>query len=136
MIGENHVVRRGDPYVPILITCEHASNALPEGLDLGVPQELLESHWGWDRWADDVMRRFAPGLGATTVSARISRLVLDVNRGLEIAIIEDKHWGCRGSLVIDARVKPHHAPPLVEDPEITRRVDALAARGGPLAPYL
>ena len=43
-----------------------------------------------------------------------------------------KHWGCSGSLVIDARIKPHHAPPLVEDPEITRRIDALAARGGPL----
>lgn len=40
-----------------------------------------------------------------------------------------KHWGCRGSLVLDARIKPHHAPPLVEDPEITRRVDALAAPG-------
>ena len=44
----------------------------------------------------------------------------------------DKHWGCFGSLVIDARSKPHHAPPLVEDPAVTRRVDALAARGGPL----
>ncbi|MGE0377681.1 MAG: UbiD family decarboxylase [Planctomycetaceae bacterium] len=46
--------------------------------------------------------------------------------------IEDKHWGCRGPLVIDARLKPHHAPPLVEDPAMTRRVDRLAARGGPL----
>ena len=46
--------------------------------------------------------------------------------------IEQKHWGCRGSLVIDARRKPHHAPPLVEDPAISRRVDALAAAGGPL----
>jgi hypothetical protein len=44
----------------------------------------------------------------------------------------DKHWGCRGSLVIDARSKPHHAPPLVEDPEVSARVDALAVRGGPL----
>ncbi len=44
-----------------------------------------------------------------------------------------KHWGCRGSLVIDARAKPHHAPPLVEDPEIARRVDRLGAPGGPLA---
>jgi 4-hydroxy-3-polyprenylbenzoate decarboxylase len=43
-----------------------------------------------------------------------------------------KHWGCRGPLVIDARIKPHHAPVLEEDPEITRRVDALGARGGPL----
>ncbi|MEE8452124.1 MAG: UbiD family decarboxylase [Thermoguttaceae bacterium] len=51
--------------------------------------------------------------------------------GIESFVV-DKHWGCHGSLVIDARSKPHHAPPLVEDPEVTRRVDALAARGGPL----
>ncbi len=43
-----------------------------------------------------------------------------------------KHWGCVGSLVIDARRKPHHAPPLIEDPAVSRRVDALAAPGGPL----
>ncbi len=48
------------------------------------------------------------------------------------SFVRDKHWGCRGSLVIDARTKPHHAPPLVENQEITRRVDRLAARGGPL----
>jgi 4-hydroxy-3-polyprenylbenzoate decarboxylase len=34
--------------------------------------------------------------------------------------------------VIDARAKPHHAPPLVEDPAVTKRVDRLAERGGPL----
>jgi len=48
------------------------------------------------------------------------------------ASIEHKHWGCRGSVVIDARRKPHHAPPLVEDPAVSRRVDALAVTGGPL----
>jgi len=48
------------------------------------------------------------------------------------SFIEHKHWGCLGSLIIDARLKPHHAPPLEEDPEITRRVDRLASRGGPL----
>ncbi len=48
----------------------------------------------------------------------------------------DKHWGCRGALVIDARVKPHHAPPLVQDRETLAKVDARAARGGPLAKYL
>lgn len=52
-------------------------------------------------------------------------------QGVE-AFTRDKHWGCRGPLVIDARAKPHHAPPLVEDLEVSRRVDALAARGGPL----
>ncbi|MDX2037425.1 MAG: UbiD family decarboxylase [Isosphaeraceae bacterium] len=48
------------------------------------------------------------------------------------SFVEQKHWGCRGGLVIDARIKPHHAPPLVDDPEIERRVDALGAPGGPL----
>jgi 4-hydroxy-3-polyprenylbenzoate decarboxylase len=48
------------------------------------------------------------------------------------ASIRQKHWGCTRSLVIDARMKPHHAPPLEEDPAIERRVDALGARGKPL----
>ncbi|MRR05609.1 MAG: UbiD family decarboxylase [Deltaproteobacteria bacterium] len=48
------------------------------------------------------------------------------------AFLDCKHWGCRGPLVIDARRKPHHAPPLVDDPEIEKRVDALGAPGGPL----
>lgn len=43
-----------------------------------------------------------------------------------------KHWGCEGALVIDSRRKPHHAPPLEDDPAVERRVDALAAPGGPL----
>lgn len=55
--------------------------------------------------------------------------------GIE-AFVDNKHWGCHGSLVIDARSKDHHAPPLESDPEIAKRVDALATRGGPLARYL
>ena len=51
--------------------------------------------------------------------------------GIESFLV-DKHWGCLGSLVIDARSKPRHPPPLVEDPEVTRRVDELAAPGRPL----
>ena len=45
---------------------------------------------------------------------------------------QHKHWGCRGALVIDARLKPHHAPPLEADAEVTRRVDRFFASGGPL----
>ncbi len=48
----------------------------------------------------------------------------------------DKHWGCRGAMIIDARIKPWHAPPLIEDAATTAKVDARAARGGPLAQYL
>ncbi len=45
---------------------------------------------------------------------------------------KSKHWGCKGSVIIDARIKPHHAPPLIDVPEIEQQVDALAERGGPL----
>jgi len=48
------------------------------------------------------------------------------------AVTRCKHWGCSGSLVIDARRKAHHAPPLEEEPAVVRRVEALAAPGGPL----
>ena len=46
--------------------------------------------------------------------------------------VENRHVGFEGSLLIDARRKTFHAPELEEDPEITRRVEALAAPGGPL----
>lgn len=41
------------------------------------------------------------------------------------AFTEFKHWGCRGPLVIDARKKPQHAPELVADPGVQKRVEKL-----------
>ena len=48
------------------------------------------------------------------------------------AVVRARHWSCEGPLLLDARVKPFHAPALEEDPAVQRRVDALAAPGGPL----
>ena len=48
------------------------------------------------------------------------------------SFIRHKHWGCQGPLIIDARLKPHHAPPLIEDPSVTRAVDDLGKKGGSL----
>lgn len=48
------------------------------------------------------------------------------------SFVDHKHWGCRGPLIIDARIKPHHAPPLLEDPKTSKRVDQLFAPGGSL----
>lgn len=45
---------------------------------------------------------------------------------------EFKHWGCRGPLILDARVKPHHAPELIGDPLIKARTDRFFAPGGAL----
>jgi 4-hydroxy-3-polyprenylbenzoate decarboxylase len=39
------------------------------------------------------------------------------------AFTKNKHWGCTGPLIIDARKKPHHAPELIKDPEIEKRID-------------
>lgn len=44
----------------------------------------------------------------------------------------NKHWGCKGPLVIDARIKPHHAPELKTDPEVEKRIDRLFEKGGSL----
>jgi len=38
---------------------------------------------------------------------------------------ENKHWGCKGPLIIDARIKPHHAPPLLKDERVEERMDRL-----------
>lgn len=45
---------------------------------------------------------------------------------------ENKHWGCNGSMIIDARIKPHHAPPLIMDEKVEAKVDELGKRGGSL----
>jgi 4-hydroxy-3-polyprenylbenzoate decarboxylase len=45
---------------------------------------------------------------------------------------EHKHWGCNGPLIIDARIKPHHAPVLEKDPEVERLVDKMGEKGGAL----
>jgi 4-hydroxy-3-polyprenylbenzoate decarboxylase len=45
---------------------------------------------------------------------------------------QNKHWGCTGPLVIDARIKPHHAPVLIKDEAVEKRVDQLFEKGGSL----
>lgn len=66
-------------------------------------------------------------LWVTFTRSNPSHDVYGVNQGFI-----HKHWGCDQNLIIDARIKPNHAPPLVEDPEITKKVDALASSSGPL----
>jgi 4-hydroxy-3-polyprenylbenzoate decarboxylase len=45
---------------------------------------------------------------------------------------QNKHWGCTGPLVIDARIKPHHAPVLIKDEAVEKKVDRLFEKGGSL----
>jgi 4-hydroxy-3-polyprenylbenzoate decarboxylase len=48
------------------------------------------------------------------------------------SFVKNKHFGCDGPLVIDARIKPHHAPPVEKDPAIEKRIDRLFDKGGSL----
>jgi 4-hydroxy-3-polyprenylbenzoate decarboxylase len=45
---------------------------------------------------------------------------------------QNKHWGCHGPLLIDARIKPHHAPPVEKNPEIEKKINRLFEKGGSL----
>ncbi|MDR1659792.1 MAG: UbiD family decarboxylase [Desulfovibrio sp.] len=48
------------------------------------------------------------------------------------AVTRAKHWLCRPPLILDARLKSFHAPPLEEDPAVAAAAENLAAPGGPL----
>ena len=76
---------------------------------------------------EDITQRLKDFLWVTFTRSNPSHDIAGVSERFE-----DKHWTCDGSIIIDARIKPHHAPRLVEDPDVTRRVDALFAKGGAL----
>jgi 4-hydroxy-3-polyprenylbenzoate decarboxylase len=48
----------------------------------------------------------------------------------------NKHWGCEGPLIIDARIKPHHAPAVELDPEMIKKTDRFFSKDGSLADIL
>lgn len=45
---------------------------------------------------------------------------------------KNKHWGCTGPLIFDARIKPHHAPAMEKYPAIEKKIDRLFEKGGSL----
>ena len=68
-----------------LITCDHASNAVPQcigGGSLGLPDEDMQRHIAFDVGAAGVTRALADGLNAPAVLSNFSRMVIDPNRGL------------------------------------------------------
>jgi len=46
------------------------------------------------------------------------------------AFTTNKHWGANGPLVFDATIKPHHAPPVLKDAAVEKRVDAILEKYG------
>ncbi len=74
-------VVRADAAGPAVLTCDHASNAVPRSLDgLGLPPAALQGHIAWDEGVAEVARLMAGRLDAACVMAGYSRLVIDCNR--------------------------------------------------------
>ena len=65
----------------MLITCEHASPALPAPLVLAeADRPWFETHWAFDIGAATVARRLADRRQCTAILSKFSRLVCDPNR--------------------------------------------------------
>ena len=45
---------------------------------------------------------------------------------------QNKHWGCKGPLILDARRKPHHAPPVMVDENVEKNINKIFEKGGSL----
>ena len=79
----------------ILLLCDHASNQVPEGIELGVRPEQLDLHIALDIGAEPLTRALAERLGAPAILATVSRLVIDLHREAEhpdlIPSVSDGH---------------------------------------------
>jgi 4-hydroxy-3-polyprenylbenzoate decarboxylase len=46
------------------------------------------------------------------------------------AFVQNKHWGCTGPLILNATIKKHHAPPVLKEASVEKRVDEILAKYG------
>ena len=80
--AEAYEVVAGSASRGLVILCDHASNAMPPSYGtLGLPHAELERHIGWDIGTAGVTRHLSRLLSAPAVMTRVSRLLIDTNRG-------------------------------------------------------
>lgn len=66
----------------LVLVADHASNRVPEELgDLGLPEAEFRRHIAYDIGVEAVTRGLAARLDVPAVLSRVSRLVIDANRG-------------------------------------------------------
>lgn len=81
MTAFEHVPAR-DQASGLLLLCDHASAALPQGYGrLGLDPALFQTHIASDIGAATVTRALAARFGAAALLGRWSRLLIDLNRG-------------------------------------------------------
>lgn len=75
------IVRGGAGDARVVLTCEHATNRLPDGWSWAdADRWLVNTHWAVDLGIAGITRALAVELGATAVLSRFSRLLVDPNR--------------------------------------------------------
>jgi predicted N-formylglutamate amidohydrolase len=123
----------------LLLLCDHASKAVPEALgSLGISDEELARHIGWDIGGLDAALALAEALDAPLVASGYSRLVIDCNRwpggeGSTPEVSDGTPVPANKDLTkaqIDARAEacfwPYHR-------EVDRQLDRLTGDGGAVA---
>lgn len=84
LITDSYEVIPGRLDAGLIVLCDHAVNALPsEYGTLGLPPAEFERHIAYDIGAAAVTRKVAEALGVPAICTRFSRLLIDVNRGLD-----------------------------------------------------
>jgi len=72
----------GDLQAGLVLICDHASNAFPPGYGtLGLAEDQLERHIGYDIGAGAVTEQLAAALNVPALLTCYSRLLIDPNRG-------------------------------------------------------
>lgn len=80
-VHEAYEAITGDPRARVFITCEHASERLPEGYAWRAnDRRLVGTHWAYDLGAREIVFELAEALQAPAVLSRTSRLLVDPNR--------------------------------------------------------
>lgn len=107
------ILNHGD--VPILIVSDHASNHVPEDVDLGIAPELLDQHIALDIGAAEVAGILAERLACTAILGGISRLVIDLNReedapGLLVTASDGHAIPGNHSTNVEERLSRFHRP--------------------------
>lgn len=109
----------GDVHGPLLFCCDHASHRVPRALNgLGLPEEELRRHIGWDIGAAEITRILAKRFNAPAVLSSYTRLAADCNRHMRDpafapAEIDGTHVPANADLdrdALDARRRSLHAP--------------------------
>jgi len=99
----------------VLLLCDHASNAVPEDVDLGIDPRLLDLHIAVDIGAAAVTQALAARLEAPAILATVSRLVIDLHREPDhVGLIPHRSDGhsIPGNETVDrqTRIARFHAP--------------------------